>query len=356
MKRAVFGGFKVVLLLLLALLSAAPAQARDECPFFRDPAYWARTPVAPAASRELTVGTLNVYRLFDDEQDDTESTRLTTAQLQARIQRIARYLASDLGAPAVIGLQEVEDDTVLQQLVAALQQQTGRSYRFVLGEKAQGTDIRSALLVDSRIRIVRTQSLFAALPFERGPRFDRLPLVVQLDVGALPGGADRKVGKHAGQNPADQVTVVVVHLKSQRGLEQADEAERVLAKRRHQATELAVWTRAQVAAGTRLLVLGDFNAPAPAADPVRAEPVQILLTAGGLVDVAGRFLKPGQRWTYRYRCSLQQLDHLLVSPVLVPAVRGYAIARGDTCLRAREKCRIETSVSDHDGVVLRLGL
>lgn len=328
----------ILLLILLPVLAAVPAQAREECPFLRDPAYWARTPVAAAPAGELAVATLNVYRLFDDEQDDRESTRLTTAQLQERIRRIARYVATDLGAPAVLGLQEVEDDTVLRLLAAALTQQTGRGYRFVLGEKAPGTDIRTALLVDDRVRIVRTEHLFAAAAYQSGPRFDRLPLVAELAVAGLPG----------------RITVVVVHLKSQRGLEQADQAARVLAKRRHQAATLAAWTRRRSADGVRLLVLGDFNAPVQDGDKARTEPMQILLADGGLVDVAGRYLQPGQRWTYRYRCSLQQLDHVLVSPALVPAVRGYAIARGDTCLRVREKCRVETSVSDHDGVVLRL--
>lgn len=330
-----------LLLLILPILAPAPAQAREECPFLRDPVYWSRV-AAPAPSYdELAVATLNVFRLFDDEQDGTERTRLKAEEFDARIDRIARYIVNDLGSPAVIGLQEVEDDTAVIALSDALARETGREYSWLLGDKTPDGDIRSALLFDTRVKILRHESLFAAKPYEKGPRFDRLPLVVEMDAGAAWPNAGR-------------LTVAVVHLKSQVGLESDDDAERVLDKRRFQAKTLAGWTREQVRAGARLVVLGDFNAPVTDTDATRSEPMRILLGEGGLVAVAENFLRPTQRWTYRHHCSLQELDHLLVSPALVSAVRGYAIARGDTCLRIREKCTPERSVSDHDGVVLRL--
>ncbi|MFP5441184.1 MAG: endonuclease/exonuclease/phosphatase family protein [Gammaproteobacteria bacterium] len=327
--------------LAIALLATAlPAPAREECPFLRDPAYHARTPLPPAAAGELAIGTLNAFRLFDDEQDGHEKTVLRRADFVARIERMARYIARDMGAPAVLGLQELEDDTALAALAAALERETGRRYTYLLGEKTRDGDIHSGLLLDARLQLLRSESLFAAKPFDRGPRFDRLPLVAEVDAGAAWPGIGR-------------LTLVVVHLKSQSGMQRPDDAECVREKRRAQAGRLAEWAREQGAAP--LVVLGDFNAPAQDPDPVRAEPMRILLDEGALVDVAGRFLQPGQRWTYRYRCSLQQLDHVLLGPVLVRKVRGYAIARGDTCIRAREKCSAEKSVSDHEGVVLRLG-
>lgn len=337
---------------LLALLAtgvllgsmAAPLVAREACPFLRDPAYWAHTPVAPAPADELSFGTLNVYRLFDDERDGREQQLLTAREFAARITRIARYMARDMGAPMLLALQEVEDDTAVRALAAALQRETGRAFQFVLGEVAGDGEFRSALLVDARLRIVSVHSLFARAPRGGKPLHDRLPLVVEIDAGSIGLGRAAASGKF---------TVVVVHLKSQLGLDRPQQAERVLAKRRVQAHDLAAWAQAQIQAGSRLVVLGDFNAPPAAADDVRSEPLQILLAQGGLIDTASRFLKPSQRWTYRYRCSLQQLDHVLVSPALATGVRGYAIARGDTCLRAREKCRVESSVSDHEGVVLR---
>lgn len=328
-----------VLLLLGGILSGQPAHAREECPFLRDPAYWASTPVAPATRAGFTIGTLNVYRLFDDEQDGAEHTRLTTPDFTARITRIARYIARDMGGPAAIGLQEVEDDTALRALAIALARETGRPYDYLAGDKDDDSDIRSALLYDARLRIAGHRSLFAAVPGEAGPRFDRLPLVADVDAGSVAPGMGR-------------VTLVVVHLKSQRGIDRADESARVLEKRRVQAARLAAWVAAQP--GARLVVLGDFNAPVLDKGAARSEPMRVLLAGGDLVDVAGRFLAPSQRWTYRYRCTLQELDHLLVSPALAPSVRGYAIARGDTCLRARETCSSAHSISDHEGVVLRM--
>ncbi len=333
--------WRVVLAGLLAFL-AADVFARESCPFFRDPAFYARASLPPAAAGEFTVGTLNVYRLFDDEQDQHEKDVLTPAEFSARITRIARYIAKDMGAPAVIALQEIEDDTSLKALANALQHETGRPWQWLLGEASVGSDIRTGLLLDARLSVLQQKSLFAAQPYERGPRFDRLPQWVDIDGG----GAWPNLGT---------LRLVVVHLKSQSGMDSKKDGVRVREKRLWQAQRLADWAHEQVQAGAPpLLVLGDFNAPAQDPDVVRSEPMQRLLKNGALIDTAERFLTPGQRWTYRYRCSLQQLDHVLVSPALAPQVRGYGIVRGDTCLRTREKCDSQHSVSDHDGVVLRL--
>ncbi|MFP5383476.1 MAG: endonuclease/exonuclease/phosphatase family protein [Gammaproteobacteria bacterium] len=328
---------RALLSCLLLSLSLPAAQARESCAFLRDPAFYARTPVAPARLQELTVGTLNVYRLFDDEQDGNESILLTGREFRERVERIARYIVRDMGAPQVIALQEVEDDTALGALAAALGKQTGRPYRAVLGGVSGDGDMRNALLVDTRVQLRNTVSLFARAPRDGKPLHDRLPLVADLD---------------AGDHGA--LTVVVVHMKSMRGMDRGGDAGRVISKRRFQAQELANWVRAQ-RADRRLLVLGDFNAPVTGSDDERGEPLHILAAGGLLVDPAGRFLKPSQRWTYKYRCLLQQIDHVLVSPSVEPQITGYAIARGDTCIRAREKCDVKKSVSDHDGVVLRLG-
>lgn len=322
--------------LLVALLFSA-AQARESCAFLRDPAFYARTPVLPAESHELAIGTLNAYWLFDHEQDGNESLVLTEQEFTARIARAARYIGHDMGAPQVIALQEVEDDTVLSALVQQLRRHTGRHYRYVLGEVSGNGQMRNALLVDERLRIVSTASLFARPPRDGKPLHDRLPLVV--DVNA---------GKHG------TLTFVVLHMKSLRGTDRRGDADRVFAKRRFQAQELADWARAQ-SPGRRLVMLGDFNTPVTGRDDRRGEPLHVLREGAVLVDPAGRFLKPSQRWTYKYRCLLQQLDHVLVSPIMAFQVTGYAIARGDTCIRAREKCDVKKSVSDHEGVVLRLG-
>jgi len=326
-----------LIIVVLSDACHADAFARESCAFKRDPAYWAKTPVSAARSGETSFATQNLYRYFDDENDRGERDVLTPAQFAARTQRLARYIARDLGAPSVLALQEIEDDTALAALAAALGRETGRPYRALLGDVSGGGDIRNALLFDARLRVRQQASLFARTPRDGKPLHDRLPLVADIDTG-----------------DGVTVTLVVVHMKSLRGIGKGND-DRVADKRRFQARELAAWTRAQVAKGRRLIVLGDFNATAVDSDATRAEPLQILLRDGALNDPAAQFLKPTQRWTYVYGCELNQLDHVLVSPALLPAVSGYAIARGDTCIRAKEKCSSTRSVSDHDGVVLKLG-
>lgn len=323
--------------LVLCWFASTPAVARESCPFVRDPAFQARQAVPPAPAQELAIGTLNAYRLFDDQRDGSESLVLSAAEFRRRVDRIARYLARDMGAPAIIALEEIEDDTAAGAVAAALARESGRNYRVIVGDKSADGDIRNVLLVDARLRVAGTQSLFDRSPRTGGPQHDRRPLVVDLDAGA--------------HGP---LTLVVVHLKSMRGMDDARDGARVVAKRRTQAAELAAWAADAARQGRRLVMLGDFNALPGPRDDTHSEPLRILLDGGDLVDTAGRFLAPGQRWTYRYRCKLQQIDHVLVGPSLASRVSGYAIARGDTCVRAREKCAATHSVSDHEGVVLRL--
>lgn len=334
----VFRSCAVRIFLAIALCGplSGPAIARESCSFLRDPAFYARAPVPPPGKQELAVGTLNAYQLFDHEQDGNESRIMGEREFHARISRMARYIARDMGAPQVVALQEVEDDTSLVALAGALERNTGRAYRHVLGETAGDGQIRNALLVAEPLRVRAVSSLFARSPRDGKPLHDRLPLVVDIDAGS--------------HGP---LTFVVLHKKSLRGTDRPGDAGRVFAKRQFQARELAGWISGQPA-GRRLVVLGDFNTPVTGREDRRGEPLHMLLDGGVLADPAGNFLKPSQRWTYRFRCLLQQLDHVLVSPSLMPAVSGYAIARGDTCIRAREKCDERISVSDHEGVVLRL--
>jgi predicted extracellular nuclease len=328
---------RALLAVVLWCVAAGVASGRESCPFLRDPAFWARTPVAAERGGEIAIATQNVYRFFDDENDRGERDVLTSAQFAARTQRLARYIARDLGAPSLVALQEVEDDTSLAALVAALSLETGRTYRAVVGAVSGNGDIRSALLLDARLRVLSQSSLFARTPRDGKPLHDRLPLVVDVDAGAQ-----------------GRLTVVVVHMKSMRGMGKAGD-DRVADKRVYQASELAAWARTQLGRGRPLIVLGDFNATPPQdSDATRSAPMQTLLRDSGLADPAGNFLKSSQRWTFRYGCALNQLDHILVAPALLPRVSAYAIARGDTCIRVKEKCDNTHSVSDHDGVVLRL--
>lgn len=329
---------------LLLLLAAGPALARESCGFVRDPALRATLAVPPAGAGEWLVGTLNAFRLFDAEQDGREREVLTPAQFAARIERIARYIRVDMGAPALVALQEVEDETALVALTAVLRRDTGRQWRWLLG--ARDGDIATALLYEGTFELAGHEDLFS--PNRGGTHHDRFPLAVAL------------------RDPAGRsLTVLVLHLKSMLGLDDADPRERarVRDKRRGQAQDVARWLAPRLARGERLLVLGDLNAPrgepvsrAPRPDDaLRAEPYRLLREAG-LVDRATDFLAPGQRWTYFYRrgCTLDQLDHVLASPPLATEIRDYAIVRGDTCVRAREACSSRASVSDHEAVVVRM--
>jgi exodeoxyribonuclease III len=130
---------------------------------------------------------------------------------------------------------------------------------------------------------------------------------------------------------------------------------------------LREWVLAELAAHPRLVVMGDFNvAPTDADvhDPARwagevlcSQPERAALAAlaeAGLVDAYRHCLPDGREytwWDYRAgsfrRNAGLRIDHVLVSPALVPALRACAV---DVAARRAER------PSDHAPVVVDLTL
>lgn len=325
-------GLRLALSLLLYLVCCSIAQARSgNCPLRVDVV----RPVPAAVAGELTLATQNLRRLFDDV-DDGVGEVVPAAEYRLRLEQLAAQVDDVLRRPAVLAVQEAEHEKTLADLAAVLRARTGVSWRPVLREGHDPGGIDAGFLVREDWQVLAVEQLLAREKLDRHALFDRPPLRLLL---RAPDGL--------------RLEVVNVHLKSLYGSDDPRKARRVARKRTLQAEALAKWLRAALAAEPRrrLVLLGDFNATPD---------------ARGGVDVLGIFGRAGlrrlddrlpeeERYTFVYRCEPEALDHVLVSPALLPAVSRLAVSRGNAATRRRATPEAGAlGSSDHDGVVLYL--
>ncbi|HEX2253891.1 MAG TPA: esterase-like activity of phytase family protein [Thermoanaerobaculia bacterium] len=335
------------------------------------PAPPAADPTALASGPEhLTVATFNVENLSAAGADD-------------EFAALAEVLVDGLGAPAVVGLQEVQDDSgpaddgtvaaaaTLARLTAAVEAAGGPRYvarqvdpRDNADGGQPGGNIRVAWLVDpARVEVVdraaadgRPAGADDATAVVAGPGgVPRLTLSPGRVAPLSPAFTeDAAAGTEASRKPLAlearfggvPLFLVGVHFRSKGGddpllgLRQppvyASETQRLA-----QAEEVARLVEALLAIDPRaaVVVLGDLN-EFPFRAPVRR------LAAAGLVNLV-EHLEPPERYTYVYQGNSQVLDQVLVSPALAAEAEVDAVhVHADFPDGAR--------ASDHDPLVVRL--
>jgi predicted extracellular nuclease len=310
----------------------------------------------------LTVATLNVENL-------------SAAGPPERFAALGRVIASNLSAPALVALEEIQDDSgptrgdgvvtsraTLDALVEAVASAGGPRYRAIWidpepdREGGQpGGNIRVALLLDpARVRFTPRGSA-AALdettilgrgdaarlslnPGRVAPRSDaftpvsgegvRRSLAVEVEVSGRP------------------VFVIVNHWSSKyeddRDYGAVQPPRRPTAARRQaQAREIRAFVDRllELDAGARIVVLGDFNAVP------WSEAVQILARPP-LEDLIGR-VAPNRRYTFNFEGEAEAIDHVVVSPRLAEGAQADVV-------HVDADCPVGIRASDHDPVVARV--
>jgi hypothetical protein len=289
---------------------------------------------AGADGGHFTVATFNVLNL--DPSDPP-----------ARLNALGAQIVDGLGAPDVLALQEVQDDSgavddgtvsaaaTLSALVDAVEAAGGPRYAWRQLDPMDGREggepggnIRVAFLFDpARV----------AMPEEE---LERLGSADPAFAGGRPCLAGTILFGAQG------LQLVNCHLTSKRGddplygthvpARHGSEAERLA-----QAEVVARWVEARLAADpdARVVVLGDLN------DYELSAPVARLVAAG-LRDLV-LTIPASQRYTFNYQGFSQVLDHVLVSPALA----GGASAR---VVHVNADLPSAERASDHDPVVARL--
>jgi len=278
-------------------------------------------PLDPLEENQFSVATFNVENLFDNRDPHPDSPpRPNKAEYERKLSKIAEAIAA-MGAPSIIGLQEVENIGVLEDL-AAVEQLLSFGYQpyLIEGPDARGIDVAYLVRAD-QVTVEEANSYPEPTGLTTRP-----PLVitatVQLDAGS------------------QTVYLLNNHFSSLSSGEAATEPRR---------SGQAAWNVTlmdqirEQDPEAQFIVMGDLNSF------LDTPPLDTLKMAG--LRHAYEFFANEEDipYTYIFQGATQTLDHILMSETLfeqlssvttLPIDADYPIAAGDDGSARR--------VSDHD--------
>jgi predicted extracellular nuclease len=326
-------------------------------------------PVAVRAKdeEEATVGSFNLFRLFDDVNDGNGENVVSSAEYARRTAKIATYIVDLMKSPDILAVQEIESLNVMHDLAAAINALDGSvnySAYLVDGNDIGGIDVgfltREIVQVDAITQLGATE----LLSVDGSLLHDRPPLLLE---GTI--------------DDTFPITAMVLHMRSLGGIE----GTRTQQKRYEQAQSVArkIQDIQEADPEVNLVVLGDFNAFEftdgyvdlsgivkgdfdPSESVVCAVNDCVDLVSPNLVDEVLN-LDPEERYSFIFRDSFnadgsrgsaQILDHIMTSEALNALVTGLEFARGNADA-AEELVEDDGTLdllplrsSDHDGMVL----
>ncbi|MCH2372881.1 MAG: endonuclease/exonuclease/phosphatase family protein [Planctomycetes bacterium] len=304
-------------------------------------------------AEHLTVVSYNVFNLHRDQT--------------ARLEAIARQIVTRLGAPDIVALQEIQDDSgrlddgvvngraTFTALTSAIRQLGGPEYRFeqIDPEDRQdggppGSNIRVGFLFRAE-RVVfqdRFGDLFRHVPELSGQMFGRAGRWRE-NASVFMSTRKPLVGEF--RVDEQRFVVINVHLSSKRGNPPLfgrvqPPPDRTQSLRQKQMEELLTLISRLLRAdsATSIIVLGDFN------DFEYSPPLHNLTPVGGSpLRNLTLTLPENDRYTYLHLGNSQALDHILVTPALAASVEYDVV---------HMNAEFATSPSDHDAVVARFRL
>jgi len=326
-------------------------------------------PVAVRGSEpdEGTVGSFNLFRLFDDVSNGTGDAVLSTEEYALRSVKIAAYIVDLMGSPDILAIQEVESLSVLQDLSAtinALDGSVNYSAHLIEGNDVGSIDV--GFLVRDNVQVSAVTQLGAAelLTVDGSLLHDRPPLLLE---GTM--------------DDVFPISVMVLHMRSLNGIE----GTRTQQKRYEQAQSVAqkVQDIQMANPNVNLVVLGDFNAfeftdgYVDLAGIVKGDfnpDESVVCSTNACTDMVAPNLTDeilnidsSERYSFIFRDSFnsdgsrgdaQILDHAMTSQGLGSLVTGLEFARGNA--DAAEGLveddgtlgELTLRASDHDGLVL----
>ncbi|MCI0344069.1 MAG: lamin tail domain-containing protein, partial [Chloroflexi bacterium] len=291
-------------------------------------------PVSGRQPGEFTVGSQNLFRLFDDVDDPgINETVVSAAEYQRRLDKFSLQIRDVMDAPDVLAVEEAEKLGVLEDLAAEIAaDDPSVVYTAYLVEGNDVGGIDTGFLVRDTINVFAVTQLAAAetLSVDGSLLHDRPPLLLEAE---YTGGA--------GTFP---ITVLALHQRSLSGIDSPVDGPRVRQKRLEQAQSVATIVQGLQTTDpeVHLIVIGDLNAfefsdgyvdvvGQIAGDFV---PADNLLSGPDLVDPNLAKLTlgvtPGERYSFNFGGDAQAIDHALTSTALTPRVTSVEYTRGNS--------------------------
>ncbi len=318
-------------------------------------------PTGAVSSRDgrngnLTITTFNVENLFDlvdNPTKDDEGSTPTPEELETQLTKLTQAIILELRSPAILVVQEVENTAILQELGNRINAQAGTNYTATSFETSDGRGIEVGFLWDeNRVNLMQAFQLNDAIvpgvsaafgPASTSP--GREPIVGVFDVT---GDIQRPlviIGNHfkskGGDDPLFGVNQPPIRITE--------------VQRKAQAQVVRDYVNQLFAADAEAWVivtgdLNDFQFAEPGEGP--DHPVAILEGFGAETPLTNlvNLEQEHQRFSYVYEGNSQVLDHMLLSPALLPYVVGHDFLHFNAAFPAVLQTDASThlSVSDHD--------
>lgn len=344
--------------------------------------------VADSAAGTLTIGTQNMLRLFNDQVDSapgvddgcavrgTQDVCPTTAQFTTRLHKLSKLVREVLKAPAVLGVQEIENLATLTSLANQINADApalGYVPYLVEGNDIGGIDVGLLVRGDVTVNAVtqigkntQTNNCSGAPPCLLN---DRPPLLLDASFNGY------------------RFAVLVIHDRSLSGL--GDPAKPYVGPKRLEQAQYAgeivqAWQTGSAAAlsdgdhvpnadaNAALIVVGDYNAYefsdgyADVTGQIKgtAVPADNLLwampkTNPTLID-SGIAAAPAARYSFAFDGYVQELDHMLLTRTGWKEFAAIANAHGNADVSEAGPAALDGSTAvrsaDHDGQVLTLAV
>lgn len=285
-------------------------------------------PSSGRGGEQISIGFYNVENLFDtqddpntDDEDFTPNGRnqWTEAAYQQKLKNLAQVISQlgDADGPELLGLGEVENRKVLEDLVA---QETlkAHNYKIVHKDSPDHRGIDVALLYKS--------DWFE--PEDIGT------YTVELNDPEFPDNTTRDILAVTGKTKkGGELTVVVNHWSSRRGGEEATDFKRAAAAR---VARSIVDARMQEDKDAKVMLMGDFND-----GPTDASVLEVLggaktvegASRTGLYNPMYAMKDTADVGTYRYRGEIWNLfDQIILTRSLLNASRGWRYVPGSAAI------------------------
>ncbi|MCO5191920.1 MAG: lamin tail domain-containing protein [Anaerolineae bacterium] len=267
-----------------------------------------------ATANQISIVSFNVENFFD-EIDDTGSSaepKLTAEEQAAKRTKIAYAIGTLLHCPTFVAIQEVENETLLTDLVAELAETCDFVYEISHRESVDSRGIDVALLSNPQQAAVQAVNLrqgctvietgiedeSAECSADQHPLFSRPPLQVDLLVDGEP------------------LTVFVNHFKSKRGGEVETEPRRIAQAQHINGLVRSLLERDP---GAAIIVTGDFN------DFGDAPAMQVMTEGDGVLTNVLWQVSEEQRYTFVFSGASQLIDGMLIAPGLLDRIADVAI-------------------------------
>jgi predicted extracellular nuclease len=280
-------------------------------------------------------------------KDDASSTP-SPEELETQLAKLAVAIQVELNLPEIIVVQEVENQTIAQDLADLVNMATGTSYVATSFETSDARGIEVGFLWDAN-RVTLIDAFQMSGPGVEqwfgpsSPSPGREPLVGVFDIHGF------------------QVTIIGNHFKSKGGDDPLYGVNwppiRVTeVQRKGQAGVVRDFVNAILDSDPYALVmvagdLNDFQFSEPGEGP--DNPVAILEGGPGEVPLTNllNFEKPAETWTFVFDGNAQVLDHMLVSPALLDYFQAADVLHFNTntpTLLLEGDASSPLSASDHD--------